>query len=353
MVMTDSSWERRKVLIVGTDMGIVDVVRRCAVARGIEIVEADSLAQSRSRWMSPTFVVVTDDLLVDGSLELAKIRPRVVVATLDSTSQAPWRLAVHLRADRVFDLCVDESLLVAYFTEQTRARARVVSVLGGSGGAGASVTAAALAMSAHAGGRRCVLIDADPDSPGADLLLGLDETPGLRWHHLGPSSGAPPGEQLFDALPRFGELAVVTRDRVDRSVPDDALIVSTVHALRGVVDLIVVDLPRGAVQIRTQMATVSEVVFLVLACDLRGATSARSVVASLRHDADVRLLARRGSSDSLEPSDIAEWLDLPLAGVLPHEPGLSGSIDRGEAICSARRSRLLSACSDVLRTGVS
>jgi secretion/DNA translocation related CpaE-like protein len=349
VVIAGSSGEKQQVLIVGSDLAIVDVVRRCAVACGIGILEAQSLARARSHWAGSAFIVLADDVIDDHGVDVAVEHPRLVIATRNSASALPWQLAVQLHADRVFDLSIDEPLLINYFTEQSRSRARVISVLAGSGGAGASVTAAALAMSARTGGHRSVLIDADPDSPGADLLLGLDQTPGLRWHHLSASSSPPPGEQLLSALPRSGDLAVITRDRSDRSILDTALVSSTVNALRGVADLIVVDLPRGGPETRAQIAAISEVVFLVLTCDLRGATSARSTVASLRVDADVRILARRSSSDTLQPMDVADWLELPLAAVLPQESGISSAIDRGEAICTSRRSRLLAECSGVLR----
>ena len=348
MVRSGSSHAKQLVLIIGSDDGAVDEVRRCAVACGVETHEADSFARARSRWTSATYVVVIDDLLNRRGVEALPPHPRIVVVTRDAVSPHPWRLAVDIGADHVFDLSVDQASLITYFSEQSRARARVIGVVAGSGGAGASVTAAALVTSGRARGRRCVLVDADSESAGADLLLGLDETPGLRWHHLTPSAGPPPGAQLFDALPRSGDCAVITRDRSDSSLLEPALIRSTIHALVGAVDLIVVDLPRGAIEMRVELAAVCDVVFVVFTCDLRGATSSRAVSDSLREHVDVQLLARRGSNDSLDPKDISEWLDVPLAGLLPHESGIAAAVDRGEAICTHKRSRLSVACSELL-----
>ena len=347
MIRKGSSWAGRQVLIVGSDSELVDAVRRCAVACGVEVTEAVSLGQARSVWMSSTFVVVLDEVANERRVEVMS-RPRVVVVTRDSATSTPWRMAVDVGAEQVLDLSIGDTSLVEYFTQESQARARVVSVVGGSGGAGASITAAALVLSARSRGQRCVLVDADHESSGADLLLGLDETPGLRWHHLSPSAGPPPGEQLFSSLPRSGECAVITRDRGDRSGLDISLIRSTIRALHGVVDLIVVDIPRGAIELRAELAVESDVVFVVVTCDLRGATSARPVVDSIRDHADVRLLARRSRGDSLTPPDIREWLDLPLGAVLPNESGITSSIDRGEPICGQRRSRLIAACSSLL-----
>jgi secretion/DNA translocation related CpaE-like protein len=348
VVIAGSSGARQLVLIIGSDIATVDEVRRCAVACGVDTYEALSFAQARSQWVSANFVVVIDDSISRRGVDALPPHPRLVVVTRDAASPSPWRLAVDIGADRVIDISDSHAVLISYFTEQIRARAHVVGVIAGSGGAGASVTAAALVMSGRARGYRCVLVDADAESAGADLLLGLDETPGLRWHHLSPSAGPPPGEQLFSALPRSGDCAVITRDRSAVPTLDPHLIRSTIHALSGVVDLIVVDLPRGAIELRLELAAESNVVFVVVTCDLRGATSARNIVDSLRDQADVHLLARRSQIDSLDPQDVSDWLELPLAGVLPVESGIVSAVDRGEPICSHKRSRLLASCSELL-----
>ena len=60
---------------------------------------------------------------------------------------------------------------------------RVVGVVGGAGGAGASTLACALAQW-HAARAPTLLVDTDPLGPGLDRLLGLEEVPGVRWDGL-------------------------------------------------------------------------------------------------------------------------------------------------------------------------
>src|SRR5262249_57553694 len=63
----------------------------------------------------------------------------------------------------------------AELAEQLATRAgRVVVVLGGRGGAGASVLAAGLAVTAARAGLQTVLVDADPLGGGVDLAVGWD-----------------------------------------------------------------------------------------------------------------------------------------------------------------------------------
>jgi len=337
------------VLIVGADPQVVDAVRRCAIAAGIETDEVFSLTQARTRWSTADVVVVGDDQINDLACQSLPTRTGVLVVSRDLTDSSPWRLAVLLGAERVVDVGSELSDLVDRFTAGSSARATVLAVVPGSGGAGASVTAAVLAMSGSALGHQTVLCDADPESAGADLLLGLDETPGLRWNHLNPSAGPPPGDRLFTSLPRLADCAVITRDRGQQAMPDSGLIRSTIHALGASADLIIADLPRGDRELRNDVIAVCDLVFVVVTCDLRGATSAMNLVESIRDRADVRLLTRSRAGDSLDPDDVANWLDLPLESALPNEQGIISAVDRGEPICRHRRSRLAATCVEIVR----
>ena len=62
-----------------------------------------------------------------------------------------------------------------------RRRGAAVAVVGGCGGAGASVLAAALAVTAVRHGGRALLVDCDPLGGGLDLVLGAEHVAGLRW----------------------------------------------------------------------------------------------------------------------------------------------------------------------------
>ncbi len=72
---------------------------------------------------------------------------------------------------------------------------------GGRGGAGASVLAGGLAVTAARRGLRTLLIDADPLGGGVDLVLGWESLDGLRWPSLSQASGRVQPAALVDALP--------------------------------------------------------------------------------------------------------------------------------------------------------
>ena len=78
----------------------------------------------------------------------------------------------------------DELWLVNVLTEAAEGPQQagpVLAVVGGRGGAGASVFAAAVAVAAVRDGERALLVDCDPLGGGLDLLLAAEDVAGLRW----------------------------------------------------------------------------------------------------------------------------------------------------------------------------
>ncbi|MGZ4743893.1 MAG: P-loop NTPase [Oryzihumus sp.] len=67
--------------------------------------------------------------------------------------------------------------------------AHVIGVVGGSGGVGATVLAAALATRAAATGRTVACVDGDVLGGGLDVTFGLEQEPGLRWPDLAAALG--------------------------------------------------------------------------------------------------------------------------------------------------------------------
>ncbi|MGN6605789.1 MAG: hypothetical protein ACTHMS_02090, partial [Jatrophihabitans sp.] len=85
----------------------------------------------------------------------------------------------------------------------------VVGVMGCSGGIGASGFAAALARAAP----RAVLVDLDAAAGGIDVLLGVDDRPGVRWSGVG--AGPFDGAALRHGLPQWDDRAVLAADGVE------------------------------------------------------------------------------------------------------------------------------------------
>ena len=85
-----------------------------------------------------------------------------------------------------------------------------IGVLGGSGGAGASSLAAAIAACAGVG---AVLVDLDVHGGGMDVVLGIEKESGTRWSGLHSDGGRIDPAEVAVALPRWGEVWVLSCDR--------------------------------------------------------------------------------------------------------------------------------------------
>ena len=82
-------------------------------------------------------------------------------------------------------------------------------MIGGCGGAGASLFAVALAQAAN----DAMLVDLDPWAGGIDLLVGAETTPGVRWPDLALQGGRLTWSAVRDALPRHRGISLLSGTR--------------------------------------------------------------------------------------------------------------------------------------------
>ena len=168
-----------------------DDVDRVAAAAGVSVVHA-SQPPSRQAWAGASAVLLD----ATGARRCAEPalprRGHVILVSHAEPQASEWEAAIAVGAQRVMTLPADESDLVASLSEAAESRrddgrrGAVVAVMGGRGGAGASVFATALAQTAS----DALLVDADPWSGGIDLVLGTESEPGLRWPDLALRSTA-------------------------------------------------------------------------------------------------------------------------------------------------------------------
>ena len=243
---------------------------------------------------------------------------------------AIWRHAVELGAERVTFLPTEQEWVVGALSETLDGtqRAAVVAVVGGCGGAGASVLAAALAVQGSQQGHRTLLVDLDPMGGGLDLLLGAEGLAGLRWPELAAARGRLSGGMLREALPRLDGLSLLSWDRADPaatpSVPPEASAVLADGARRGF-DLVVLDLPRALDLVPLTWLRSTDVGLVVVPASTRAVASAVRVAAPLaRTVSDLRAVVRGPSRSGWSADGVSDAIGLRLQGELGAEPGLSG-----------------------------
>jgi secretion/DNA translocation related CpaE-like protein len=331
-------------LVISRDPDLLDDVHRLAVAAGCEADTGSGAAAARRSWSTASLVVVGSDVASEVARAGLPRRDGVVVVTNDG-ALPPWSDALACGADTIVALASERRVLLERLAESsTRRRARVVGVVGGCGGAGASVVACALAVRAARRGWGVVLVDTDPDAAGLDLLLAAEDVPGARWTDLSGASGRLVPESVRDALPSVHGVHLLAVDRSSPEPVPPAAAGAVLDALRGACDVLLVDLPRAHADLVGTLAPRCDEVLVVAPTDVRGATATRRTVAMVEPLAPLRLVARRRRRAAVEPERLADWLGVDLAAEIRDERGLTAAADRGEPPALRRRSRLGRTC---------
>ncbi|NKZ01498.1 septum site-determining protein Ssd [Nocardiopsis alborubida] len=252
---------------------------------------------------------------------------------------------------RVLLLPRDEELLVdllARASSPDRAPAPTVSVIGGRGGAGASLLAVALALAGERAGRSTALLDADPFGCGSDVYLGCDRGPSpgperwTGWGDLLRRRGRVRWRDLRAGLPGTPGVSVLTWTR--GRAPTGPLPVGAVRAVLSSAgegtDLVVADLPRSFDPATTVFLNRSDLVLVVVPADVPSVVAATRTVARLREEARTVRLVVRGARGELSADVVSRALKVDLGADLPSEPGLARSLAAGEVPARHPRSPL-------------
>ena len=341
-------------LVVTADGTLLDDLIRIAGHAGVEVDVAPDPGAARALFRTASLVLVGIDQAAACARARLPRRAGVVLVGRQSGGAPPalWPAADDLAAQHVAVLPAAEGWLVGRLTEQRGADAgdgRLVAVLGGRGGAGASVLSAGLAVTAARRGRSTLLVDADPLGGGLDLLLGWESMDGLRWPALTHASGRISPPALVQALPGEGRLVVLSFDRDHTAqVPVEAM-AATVDAARRSGALVVVDLPRRLDEGSLLALSAADQGYLVVPAELRAcAAGARVAAIAARHCPTLEVVVRGPAPGGLTGEEVCRALNLPLAGYLRPEGGLARALERGEAPARGGRGPLAELCRRLL-----
>lgn len=224
-------------------------------------------------------------------------------------------------------------------TERAPAGAGVVGVVGARGGAGATVTAAALAAELARRGT-AVLVETGV-GPSVDTALGLEAHPGLRWPDLTGAIGSVDAALLAGNLMRWRGCAVLPTDDARSGPPPAAVVPDVLTALAAAHASVVLDLDRAAVLGAARgdgppdgygatLLDACRTVLVVVPRDVLAVAGARllrdALVAPGRR---VGLVTRGPAPGGLGVAEVARAVDLPVVASLPRVRELAGALDRG------------------------
>lgn len=302
----------RRPLLVIEDRHLLDQVLRLTAAAGCEADHVPDAAAARPFWSAAPIVLLDPAAAADCRSHALPRRPGVHVVCLGPPPDGSWQHAVEIGAERVLALPDAEPVLageLADVVDRPAQLGRALAVLGGRGGAGASVFAAALAVQAVNGGAHALLVDCDPFGGGLDLVLGAEDTAGLRWPGLALTGGRIAAASLHAALPRpdscAGRLTLLSCARRG-SGPGPAAVRAVVAAGKRAGDTVVCDLSRHLDPVAHAVLEQADLALLVVPAEVRACAAASQVAA-----------------------DVSRAIDLPLAATMPAEPALDDALDRG------------------------
>ncbi|MDQ1646358.1 MAG: hypothetical protein QOJ50_2542, partial [Cryptosporangiaceae bacterium] len=299
----------RPLLVTSSDDLLDDLLRLAAASCAEAEVVPDAVA-ARARWPVAPLVLVGAGAAAGCVAAMLPRRSGVVLVAGPSAAVPDddvWRLAAQLGAEHVAVLPAAEPWLIDRMSDAVAGRsgaARVVGVIGGRGGAGASVLATGLAVTAARQGLRPLLVDADPLGGGLDLLVGREASAGLRWPDLAETAGRVSPPALFDALPRVGELSVLSWGRgAEFTVPPDAVDAAIDAGRRGS-DLVVLDLPRRPDEAAIHALQTADLVYLLVPAEVRACAAASRVLTMIRpHAGRVECVVRGPAPAGLRSRD--------------------------------------------------
>ncbi|MFD2468525.1 septum site-determining protein Ssd [Amycolatopsis silviterrae] len=317
-------------LVVAGEGTVFEEIRRVAAVVGCEFDHAPDLAAARGRWTRAPLVVLDEDLAADSPPMPA--RDNVVLVSKGAPGLETWRRAAALGARRVFSLPDDEADLTGAFADVTDAPAEspgpVIAFVGGRGGSGTSVLAAAVAVEADRTGS-ALLVDCDPLGGGLDLPLGLELTKGLRWPEV-RLSGRVSVPSLIASLPSRGKLPVLSCGRSGAG-PTPRALSAVVSAGSRAGRTVVCDLPRHFDEGTIAVAAAADLVVLVVPVEFRACMAAKQVLNHLRpHTERFAIVASGHPVDGVTASQTAGVLGPPLIAAVSPERRVAATLESGE-----------------------
>jgi secretion/DNA translocation related CpaE-like protein len=337
------------VLALVTDPTLRDDVDRVGAAAGIPVVHA-SEPSSHTVWSAAAAVLLDVSAARRCAERALPRRDRVVLVGRAAPQAAEWQVAIAVGAQHVLTLPTQDGELVAELSEAAEAsrddgrRGTVVAVMGARGGAGASLFAAALALTAS----DALLIDADPWSGGIDLAMGSEAAPGLRWPDLVLQGGRLSYPALREALPRHHGITVLSSGRQGGGDIGAGPLAAVIDAgCRGGAT-VVCDLPRRATAAVETVLDAADLVVLMTPADVRSCAAAATIGPWVSDtNPNVGVVVRGPAPGGLRSAEVARIVGLPLLAAMRPQPRVADALERG-GLRLRRRSPLAAAARRVL-----
>jgi secretion/DNA translocation related CpaE-like protein len=319
-----------------SDEHLLDELLKLAAAAGCELERVPDAAAARLRW--PTAPLVLLDATGVAECVTFPRRDAVVVVVPDPEPQELWKQAMEVGAERLITLPGAEPWLVSALADAAEGppsnAGKVLAVLGARGGAGASVFAVSVSLTALRTGDNTLLVDCDPRGGGLDVVLGAEAEEGLRWPDMQLSAGRVAASSLHMALPTRkkgnARLTLLSGARQGEGPAPDA-VAAVIEAGRRTGEVVVCDVPRQLDAAAWAAVDRADLVVIVTPAEVRACITARQLAEELQaRGVCPQLVVRGPSPGGLKTTEIAAAIGIPLLSTMRPEPQLAQSLDRGD-----------------------
>lgn len=320
------------------DENLLDDLLKLAAAAGCDLERVPDVAAARLRWQTAPLVLLDATGVAECERESFPRRDAVVVVVPDPEPQELWKQAMEVGAERLITLPGAEPWLVSALADAAEGppgnAGKVLAVLGARGGAGASVFAVSVSLTALRTGDNTLLIDCDPRGGGLDVVLGAETEEGLRWPDMQLSAGRVAASSLHMALPtrRKGNarLTLLSGARKGEGPAPDA-VAAVIEAGRRTGEVVVCDVPRQLDTAAWAAVDRADLAVIVTPAEVRACITAKQLADELQaRGAEPQLVVRGPSPGGLKMTEIAAAVGIPVLTTMRPEPQLAQSLERGD-----------------------
>lgn len=335
-------------LIVTRDRDLLVELERLAAAAGVRPAPVSEAAAALRSWSRAPVVLVGADLAQEVAEWGPGRRDGVHVVAQGAVPHEVFRWAMAVGAEDVAELPKSDAWVLELLSDlgdAHRPPGRVVGVLAGCGGAGATTLACALGLAGTRRGDSAMVVDADGAGPGLDRVLGMDRVDGVRWDAITQTTGRLSASSLRSALPRTDGLGVLTWGSGPPGTLQAFAVREVIAAGRRGHDLVVLDLPRSMdPAVAEVVARCDELVVVTTATVPAVAATTRLLAWTADHAG--RHLVVRGPGVPIE--EIRQLTGCDQAVAMRNQRGIDESVDLGLGPLRSRRGPLARAARELL-----
>lgn len=343
--------QERRIIAITADRELSAAAARLGALAGVAVDVCGASDGVGAGWRSADVVIVGADLAPAIAASDPGRRQGVVVITAGPRDDGLWRAAVELGAIGLFSVPQEERDIVelmAEISEPAVSASSVLAVIGGCGGAGASTLAAALALTSSRS-RPTVVIDGDRLGGGLDVLLGIEQSPGLRWAELATTRGRLQSASFSGRLPQAAGCALLSWDRGGNEVATPDATAAVVAAASRAFRRVVIDLPRLQDPAAAVLTRAADRIIVITTAAVRAIAATSCLLADLAMGfAQVDLVVRDPGGGRCAVREVEQVVGIPVRVTIASEPAVAAAIDRGAGPLVRPRGSLARACDELL-----